>query len=125
MHAEGVSEAASLIGVGDLPGVPGRDRRDEVRIHDPTLHQIQRRRVEVIAQPLVVEVSTGVTQAGRSQDRVVRDPLVAEVVHREANPLLSDPDLLVNLVQKNWDECSRRDSAAIWRRRHAPATPAA
>ena len=68
------------------------------------LHQVQRERVVVIAQPLGIEVASGIAQAGRPQHPLAGQPLVAEVMHREADALLAHPDRLVDLVQQDRDQ---------------------
>ena len=81
-----------------------RHRGDKVRIHDAALKQVQRDRVEVVLQPLAVEVALWIAQTSRPQDGLAGGPLVAEVVHRKADALVLHPGVLVHLVQEDGHE---------------------
>ena len=101
VDVERMPEAHALIGVPHLPGMLGRDRRDEVRVDDPALHQVDGAGVEVVAQPVVVVEALGTAQPGRPEHRLAAHPLVAEVVDGVADTLVPQPDVLVDLEQQH------------------------
>ena len=68
------SKTGALIGVLRLPGVLGRDGRDEIRIHDPALEQIERPRIELMPQRV------------RSKKRAGSLSPTADSTHSEVTP---------------------------------------
>jgi len=83
-----------------------RHCRNEVRIDDATLHEVDGCVIEIVEKPIVVEEVRRTGQPGRPQDLVTGDALVTEVVDGVTRSHVGHTIVLVDLVQQDWHQTS-------------------
>ncbi len=99
-----MSQAVRQVCMPYLPGIPGRNGRDEIGIYDAALHEVERGVVEIVPEPVVVKIVFGPVQSDLSQYELSRHTLMSEIVKGVANAGVGHPQVLVHIEEEHRNE---------------------
>src|SRR5207247_31399 len=90
-----------LSAIFGLPGMARVDCGDEIRIDTPAFHQIERLRIMVVPQAVIMEEMLGPIQAGGLENVTSASALMAEIMDRETDAGMPHAQVLIDFVKQH------------------------
>src|SRR5437867_7233920 len=94
-------QAVCLSAVFGLPGMARGDSGDEIRIDNAAFHQIERLRIKVVPQAVIMEEMLGPMKAGGLENVTSASALMAEIVDRETDAGMPHAQVLIDFVKQH------------------------